>query len=207
MYLNVVMAGQEYDYREQAVPGEGADDSFEALLSAVGRRRDKAAFVRLFEYFAPRIKSFLMKSGAEDSVADELAQETMLSVWHKAGSYDPARAKASTWIYTIARNKRIDALRKSKAVEVDYQDPFYVADDDLSQYDRMRSQQEQQVLEAVIADLPEEQADLLKKSFYEGKSHNDIARETGLPLGTVKSRIRLALERLRGEKGVQALWH
>ena len=181
--------------------------SFDEMLVAIGKRRDRQSFMELFQYFAPRIKSYLMKGGVSEAQADELAQETMLTIWQKAESFNPAQAKASTWIYTIARNKRIDALRKVKYAEVDQDDPLYTIEDDRMGADEtLAHAEEEAALEALIGALPDDQAFLIRKSFYEDKSHAAIAAETGIALGTVKSRIRMALEKLRGEKKAQALW-
>ncbi len=186
-------------------PLAGPEGGFEALLLDVAGNRNKESFVQLFEHFAPRVKSFLMKGGTAEDVADELAQETMLTVWNKAPSYNPAQSGASTWIFTIARNKKIDALRKTGRFEVAPTDPELMAADDSPGRDMMRTQETEAMAEA-LKELPEEQAMLLRQSFFEDKSHADIAKETGLPLGTVKSRIRLALERLRKNKTVRELW-
>jgi RNA polymerase sigma factor (sigma-70 family) len=176
------------------------------LLLAVAQKRDKNAFAELFDYFAPRVKSFLMKNGAAPDLADELAQETMLAVWQKASGFDPAKANVSTWIFTIARNKRIDVLRKKIRPEVDIDEPLMIADDLPSASDTMIREQEADIMARALQTLPPEQASLLYKSFFEDKTHADIAQETKIPLGTVKSRIRLALERLRGDKKVKELW-
>lgn len=170
--------------------------TFDDLLVAVGRTRNRDAFVRVFEYFAPRIKSFYMKGGLTQELADELAQETMLTVWRRADTYDPAQASASTWIFTIARNKRIDMLRKTARPEPDAADPMLTPDIVLPDEITARHEQGRRLADA-LRELPEEQARLIRKSFFEEKAHADIAAETGIPLGTVKSRIRLALERLR----------
>lgn len=187
--------------------GEWDELSFEDLLRDVGKNKNKDSFAGLFEYFAPRIKSYLMKGGADENTADELAQETMLSVWDKAKSYDPSKAAASTWIYTIARNKRIDALRKNKGFNVDLDDLPLLEDENSASpaQDMVHSEESENIMRA-LQNLPEEQADLIRKSFYDDMTHNEIAEETGIPLGTVKSRIRLALERLRGEEKVKNLW-
>ncbi len=175
------------------------------LLLRVATQKDKEAFAELFEYFAPRIKSFLMKGGSAPDLADELAQETMIAVWQKAESFNPAKANASTWIFTIARNKRIDHLRRVRP-EIDPADPLLVEDDAISAHERMGQQQETEAMAEAIKSLPAEQADLLYKSFFEDKTHADIAKETKLPLGTVKSRIRIALEKLRADQKVKELW-
>ena len=176
------------------------------LLQAVGQRQDRAAFAELFEHFAPRIKSFLIKGGAAPDVADEMAQDTMLTVWQRAGSFDAAKASASTWIYTIARNKRIDALRKQVRPESDPDAAEQVADDSASASDILAEAEEAAAMEKALQALPPEQAELLYKSFFEDKTHADIAAETKLPLGTVKSRIRIALDKLRASSTVKELW-
>lgn len=183
----------------------GRDGRFERLLLDVAENRDKESFVQLFEHFAPRVKSFLMKGGSPEDVADELAQETMLTVWNKAPSFNPAQAGASTWIFTIARNRKIDSLRKTGRFEVAPTDPDLIQSTDSPRGNAMRREEIESITEA-LDELPEEQAMLLRQSFFEDKSHADIAKETGLPLGTVKSRIRLALERLRKNKTIKELW-
>ncbi len=174
--------------------------TFDDLLVAIGKTRNRDAFIRVFEYFAPRIKSFLMKGGLTQEMADELAQETMLAVWQKAAGYNPEKAAASTWIFTIARNKRIDFFRKTGRPEPDVNDPMMISETTLPDEEIATSEQND-LLAAAIDNLPEEQARLIRKSFFEEKTHSDIAAETGIPLGTVKSRIRLALERLRYRLG------
>lgn len=169
--------------------------TFDDLLVAVGRTRNRDAFIRLFEYFAPRVKSYLMKGGMTPEQADDLAQETMIAVWNNASSYRPGKAGASTWIFTIARNKRVDLLRKKSPILADPDDA--VNDDSPLPDDVLSRVDDTKAITQALAALPQEQADLVRKAYFEDKSHNDIARETDLPLGTVKSRIRLAMERLR----------
>lgn len=170
----------------------------EDLLQRVGTARDRAAFVALFSYFAPRIKSYLLKHGASDAAAEEIVQNTFVTVWEKAGSYDPHKAAASTWIFTIARNKRIDALRREKFIEVNtdseaLQNATYTPDDDYA------DPQTVEKLNDAIDRLPPEQAALLRMAFFDDKSHQTIADETRLPLGTVKSRLRIAMDKLKKE--------
>lgn len=177
-------------------PATAGPVTFDDLLVAVGATRNRDAFVRIFEHFAPRVKSFLMKGGLAPDQADELAQETMLTVWHRATSYDPAQAGASTWIFTIARNKRTDFLRRKTMVVADV-DPM-IADENAERPDEAAARSEEdKVLAAALAELPPDQASLVRKAFFEDKSHSDIAAETNLPLGTVKSRLRLAMDRMR----------
>lgn len=193
----------------KSVPPQAQDTgerSFEDLLYDVGQNKNKDSFIELFHYFGPRIKSFLMKGGANEALADELAQETMLNIWNKAESYNPAKAAASTWIFTIARNKRIDALRKKKFYSVDI-DLLPDMEDDTyrSPAKEMSDTQESETIAQALENLPPEQADLIKRSYFEDKSHQEIADETGLPLGTVKSRIRIALKRLRETPAIKEL--
>lgn len=174
------------------------NDSFEEQLAAVGRDKNQQAFLHLFDHFAPRLKSFLMKGGASPEQAEELVQDVMLTVWNRAATFDPAKARAGTWIFTIARNKRIDALRKTGRPEVDINDAAYIADDTLPPPDQaaIDADQAKQIAEAMKT-LPKEQSDVVYKAFFEDKTHMEIAAETKLPLGTIKSRLRLALDRLR----------
>lgn len=175
--------------------------TFDDLLVSVGATQNRDSFIRLFEYFAPRVKSFLMQGGFNPETADELAQETMLTVWDKASSFDPAQAKASTWIFTIARNKKIDYIRKYKRTPLKAEDLAFAHSETDAPDDNLATLQDNKALNEALEKLPEEQADLLRKSFFEDKTHNDIAEESDIPLGTVKSRIRLALERLRYHLG------
>lgn len=201
------MARTQADNSRKKSKNSGESPDFEALLYDVGQNRNKESFIALFQYFAPRIKSFLMTGGANEASADELAQETMLNVWNKAEGYDPAKSAASTWIYTIARNKRIDALRKNRGTHINFDSLPMIEDEETpSPARKTQIREEKTTLFTALKDLPEEQAGLIRKAFYEDKSHQDIAKETGLPLGTVKSRIRLGLERLRQQSKIQELW-
>lgn len=164
-------------------------------VTAVRDAQDQAAFAALFGHFAPRVKSFLMKSGATPDAAEECAQEVMVTLWHKAHLFDPAKASVSTWIFTIARNKRIDLLRKQRRPEPE--DLPWGTEPDPDQVDTLAMQEETEILGRAIAALPDNQKELIEKAFYGDLSHSEIAEKTGLPLGTIKSRIRLALERLR----------
>jgi RNA polymerase sigma factor (sigma-70 family) len=164
-------------------------------VAAVRDARDKAAFAELFAYFAPRVKSFLMKSGASPDLAEECAQEVMVTLWNKAHMFDPTKASVSTWIFTIARNRRIDLLRKQKRPEPE--DLPWGPEAEPEQADAMGLQQETEQLGQALAALPAEQRKLIERAYFGELSHSEIAAETGLPLGTIKSRIRLALERLR----------
>jgi len=171
--------------------------SLEDLLVAVGRERDRLAFGALFGHFAPRLKTYLRRLGCESGAAEELVQEVMLLVWRRAETYDPAQASASTWVFAIARNKRIDSLRREQRPEFDPNDPALVPDADEPADQRMETRQSNDRLRAALKDLPPEQAELLRMAYFEDKPHSVISAENGIPLGTVKSRLRLAMDRLR----------
>ena len=164
-------------------------------LLAVRDTKDKDAFAELFAHFGPRVKSFLMKSGASPDLAEECAQDVMVTLWRKAHLFDPAKASVSTWIFTIARNRRIDLLRKQRRVEPE--DLPWGPEADPDQADAIALQQETEILGAAIQALPKKQRILIEKAYYGELTHSEIAAQTGLPLGTIKSRIRLALDRLR----------
>ena len=167
-------------------------------IEQIAAAQSRPAFAEVFEYFAPRLKSYLMRLGSDSSSAEEIMQEVMLNVWRKAGQYDRRQASVSTWIFRIARNRRIDTLRRTNKPELDAEDPMLQpAPAEQPDITDTRAQMATKV-RVVIETLPEEQLVLLKAAFYEGLSHSEIAKSFGLPLGTVKSRIRLAFMRLRG---------
>lgn len=157
---------------------------------------DEEAFAALFAHFAPRVKGFLMKGGASASLAEECAQDVMVTVWHKAHLFDPTRASAATWIFTIARNRRIDAARRAARPEPE--DLGWGPEPEPEQAEVLEMKQENARLAKAISELPEEQRRVVEQIYFGERTHAELAAETGLPLGTIKSRIRLALERLRG---------
>ena len=172
---------------------------FVAAILNIAEIQDIGSFKKIFEYFSPRLKSFLMKSGAEESIAEEIIQETMTIIWTKADYYDPKVASPSTWIYTIARNKKIDILRKSrKAILEDIETAVLPAVEPKTE-ENIEHDQKFDLIAQQLDSLPKDQLDLLKMNFFEEKSHGEISELTGIPLGTVKSRIRLALEKIRGK--------
>ena len=172
---------------------------FVAAILNIAESQDISSFKKIFEYFSPRLKSFLMKSGAEENIAEEIIQETMTIIWTKADYYDPKVASPSTWIYTIARNKKIDILRKSrKAILEDIETAVLPAVDPKTE-ENIEHDQKFDMIAQHLDSLPKDQLDLLKMNFFEEKSHGEISDLTGIPLGTVKSRIRLALEKIRGK--------
>jgi RNA polymerase sigma factor (sigma-70 family) len=178
------------------VPGDLAQSEMVRLLAIVGRDRSVDAFEVIFRFYAPRIRSFMAVKTKDRQVAEELMQETMTAVWNKAAQFDPARGNVSAWIYTIARNIRIDSFRR-RHPEFDMSDPVFVADDVPPADQEFQQNQEAHLLRSAMAELPEEQMDVLRRAFFDEASHSTIARDLGVPLGTVKSRIRLAFEKLR----------
>ncbi|WP_227428230.1 sigma-70 family RNA polymerase sigma factor [Roseibaca sp. Y0-43] len=165
------------------------------MLRRVAQTQDSEAFAALFAHFGPRVKGYLMKSGADAASAEECAQDVMVTVWRKADQFNPARASAATWIFTIARNRRIDMLRRDKRPEPE--DLPWGPEAEPDQEDAMALQQESEQLAAALQELPEAQRSMIERAYFNDLSHSEIADATGLPLGTIKSRIRLALERLR----------
>jgi RNA polymerase sigma-70 factor (ECF subfamily) len=165
------------------------------LIARIRDDADEAAFAELFAHFAPRVKGFLMKSGASATLAEECAQDVMATLWQKAHLFDASRASAATWIFTIARNRRIDALRKARRPEPE--DITWGPEEAPDQSDALALEQESMQLSEAIAALPPKQKTLIEAAYFGDLTHSEIAEKTGLPLGTIKSRIRLALERLR----------
>jgi RNA polymerase sigma factor (sigma-70 family) len=170
------------------------------LVLAVATRRDRAAFTRLFDHFAPRINAYLLRLGLDRAAAEEIAQDVLGVLWRKASLFDPQKSSVATWLYRIARNRRIDWHRRERVVFVDpsSQRLTEVADRDSPPADAaldMRLRDDH--VRAAMAVLPEEQLLLVRLAFFDGLSHSEIADKTGIPLGTVKSRIRLAFSRLR----------
>ncbi|MFX4296548.1 sigma-70 family RNA polymerase sigma factor [Pseudosulfitobacter pseudonitzschiae] len=161
----------------------------------IHKAQDRAAFAELYGHFAPRVKGFLIKSGADASLAEECAQEVMVTVWNKAHMFDASRASVATWIFTIARNRKIDALRKQRRPEPE--ELTWGPEEEPAQADVIALQQESETLVRAVAELPAQQRALIEKAYFGDLTHSEIAAQTGLPLGTIKSRIRLALDRLR----------
>jgi len=175
----------------------GPDRNDDALLVRIAAG-DRNAFGAVFARYAPRVKSYLLRLGAHGANAEDLAQDAMVSVWRRASSFDPAKAKASTWIFVIARNAWIDRLRREK-VQLAYRDASCVSEeseDEAPDEAVVRTQTEEQV-NAALATLSEEQRQVVRLSFFQDVPHAEIAEALSLPLGTVKSRLRLALIKLR----------
>jgi RNA polymerase sigma-70 factor, ECF subfamily len=173
------------------------DEELTNLLGLVASNKDRVAFGSLFKLVGPRIKGYLMKLGSNDIVAEDLLQEVMLTVWRKSETFDRGKAAVSTWLFTIARNKRIDMLRKEIRPQLDPLDPMLTPNQEEPADEVYSSNQQSLKITDAIDKLPEEQSKLIKMTYYEDKSHSVIAKELNMPLGTVKSRIRLASTRLK----------
>lgn len=166
----------------------------------IATQRDKQAFGLLFDHFAPLLRAYsLARDPGATLLADDLAQEVMIKVWHKAHTYRPEMAAVSTWIFTLARNARIDYLRKNGRFSSDI-DPTEIfntlVDEGADPFQQAQQQRISHSIEQGLSQLPNEQTQVLAKVYLEGKSHQETAAELSLPLGTVKSRVRLALQKL-----------
>lgn len=171
------------------------------LLKRVGLTQDRDAFASLFATFAPRIKAYMMKIGSDPASSEEITQETFIRVWRKAGQFDPKKASAVTWIFTIARNLRIDRLRKENRPTFDPDDPIFVPEASQTPLENIEQSNIVERVKSSIGSLPEDQREVVQLSFIEGLSHQEIANAIGLPLGTVKSRLRLSFVKLRHALG------
>ncbi|HEV7384405.1 MAG TPA: sigma-70 family RNA polymerase sigma factor [Phenylobacterium sp.] len=171
--------------------GEPAD-----WIAAIGRECDRSCFVTLFTSFAPRVKAYLLRHGVDEQMAAELTQDVFVVIWRKAHLFDPRRASASAWIHTIARNLWIDAVRHD--CHVDDGRIAVPPEVELTPEEQLKLSEGEARLRAALASLPDHQAEVLRLSFFEEQTHPQIAERLGVPLGTVKSRIRLATAHLRG---------
>jgi RNA polymerase sigma-70 factor (ECF subfamily) len=185
-------------------PGDGTEpgdaDRMNALVLRIAQG-DRAAFTALYAHYGPRLKTYMRKLGADGGAAEDLAQEAMATVWNKAPQFDPTKANANTWIFTIARNRRIDLIRRERRPELDPEDPSLRSDAPDSPEQAVISRRDAAAIRAALADLPADQAEVIRLSFFEDRPHGAIAAELGVPLGTVKGRLRLALRRFRKALG------
>lgn len=170
-------------------------------VGAVAASRDKDAFSNLYQQFAPKVKSYIKRRGADDATADDLAQETLVQVWRKAALYDARKSAPSSWIFTIARNLSIDRLRRQKFHEVELADEMLESGLAENHRDHAVENVHANQLEKLISRLPADQAEVIRLSFFDGLSHQEIGKKLDLPLGTVKSRLRLAFGKLREALG------
>lgn len=188
--------------RATAISTEKRSDRWSLLLVQVGENRDRKAFAQLFSHFAPLLKSFAQASKHEGwfpGLSEELVQEVMIKVWQKASGYKPEKASATTWIYTVARNCRIDMLRRKSNTQhlpLENED-FWHEPDEETPVSLLRQKRSEDKVQASLEQLPKEQDEILRKVYLEGKSHAEASEELGLPLGTVKSRVRLALQKMQ----------
>jgi RNA polymerase sigma factor (sigma-70 family) len=167
------------------------------LVEQVAAKQDRQAFIALFDHYAPRLTSYLMRLGTENGVAEELAQEVMVTLWKKAALFDRTKSSVGTWLFRIARNRRIDALRRDRMADVDQNDPAFLPSAPEEAGSFIDAQRREERVRSALSSLPAEQLALVELAFFKGLSHSQIADETGIALGTVKSRIRLAFSRLR----------
>ncbi len=167
------------------------------LLQRIAQDQDAQAFEELFVQYAPRVKSILVKQGTDPATAEELAQETMMTVWRKAGLYAEARGSVATWVFTIARNLRIDRLRKHSSMRQVDEDLTLFESNDLALDEVVSRSQEQERVREALSCLPKEQRTIIELSYIQGLSQREIAEQLSVPLGTVKSRMRLAYSRIR----------
>ena len=172
--------------------------SMSDLLSRIARERDRAAFRQLFEDYGRRVQSYMMRQGADAATAEELAQETLLTVWRKAALYSPEKGAVSTWIFTIARNLRIDRVRREFAWQELPDDMSETLTSDAPAPDEAVAEGQRRIrVRAALDDLSPEQREVVVLSYIEGLSHHEISDRLSLPLGTVKSRMRLAYQKVR----------
>lgn len=175
--------------------------SDEDLLARIATAEDRAAFIEVFKRFSGRVQAFLVRGGASPEEAEDATQDVMVQVWRRAGSFDPSRAGASTWIYTIARNKRIDMVRRQRRPEPDPTDPLFSPDPEPQPDQQLAGAERDDRVRQALGTLPEDQRDVVRLAFFAGLTHGEIADRLQSPLGTVKSRLRLAFGRMRADLG------
>lgn len=173
-------------------PEESAD-----LVQRIAHDQDKTAFSNLFAFYGPKVKAYIMRLGADGGTAEEVTQDVFMTLWRKAHMFDRRQASVATWIYTIARNRRIDLIRRAKRPEPEPDDPLLAPEPEVQPDAAVESAQNAARVRAEMETLPPEQRHLLELAFFKGLTHREIVEVTGQPLGTVKSRLRLAMTRLR----------
>jgi RNA polymerase sigma-70 factor (ECF subfamily) len=202
--LNVDMLNKQTSH--SAVKGASLPPELSRWLTSVGQEQDKAAFTQLFKFFAPKIKRFGLKQYGNDAQANDLVQDTMANVWKKAHLYDHSKGAATTWIYTVMRNASFDYLRKQKNKdELNLGDDIWPVEralaDDTSNNQKFHDHLMSQQLERYLSGLPQTQQTVLRGVYFQQLSQQELSRQLGVPIGTIKSRLRLALEKIRSHIG------
>lgn len=167
------------------------------LLERVAKERDKEAFEQLFCHFAPRIKALMMKQMADADAAEDFMQETMFTVWTKADQFSRYRGSVAAWIFTIARNKRIDNFRKQGSKHYSDIDDYELTDESPGSEEMLLSAERDKLVAQASEALPEEQREIIKMSYGRELTQSEIAERLSIPLGTVKSRMRLAYKKIK----------
>lgn len=193
-----LVAGSEIDVDETSDPKPEYSEQTLWMLR-IRDQRDKRAFAQLFDHYAPRLKGFIMRAGAPAAQAEDIVQDVMLTVWRKAHMYDPTRAQVSSWIYQIARNRQIDVIRKEARPVPEALSHEEETSDDPDSAEVLALEQETDKLRAALDKLAPAQREMIERAYLGELTHTEIRDATGLPLGTIKSRIRLGLEKLRHE--------
>lgn len=191
------MTGELSDPAGSPAPSPTDED----LIERIAARADRAAFAELFQRYSGRIKGFLMRGGLSDGAAEDAAQDVMVRIWQRAGSFDPARAGAATWIFTIARNRRIDLARRQARPEPDPEDPLFRPDPEPLPEQVVSGAERDATVREALSGLPEEQRTVVHLAFFAGLTHAEVAERLAVPLGTVKSRMRMAFGKLRTALG------
>ncbi|MFC3153436.1 sigma-70 family RNA polymerase sigma factor [Litoribrevibacter euphylliae] len=179
--------------------------TLDELVLRIAQHQDKQAFMELFENVSSRLKAYAMRCGADSSEAEEIVQESLLTVWRKAEQFNPKAASAVTWLYTIVRNKRIDMARKSKNVQI-VSDDLYPEQGTVDLDIDVERDLNGHIVRTLLTSLPEEQRQIVYMVYFEGKTHSEISNELDLPLGTIKSRLRLAMKKLDALAQEQITW-
>jgi RNA polymerase sigma-70 factor, ECF subfamily len=174
----------------------GQKNELDELLVAIGARRDDKAFAVLFDHLRPRVQAQLMRLGLAPAAAEDLTQDVMETIWRKAHLYDPRQSAAVTWVFQLARNRRIDLRRRNRESSFALEDFVDIPDCAAGSDECLDASQLQQRVHVALRALPREQFTLVQLAFFDGLSHSAIAQRLKLPLGTVKSRLRLACTRL-----------
>jgi RNA polymerase sigma-70 factor (ECF subfamily) len=193
----VTKTGQKPDADDQSF-GAVSDG---ALMARVTQARDKAAFGEIFRRYAGKLRGFMAQGGAPIEEAEEAAQDVLMTVWRKAELYDPAKASLGAWIYAVARNRRTDLYRRRARPTPDPEDPLFQRDPDPPSETLLAESDRDRMVTQALASLSEDQAAVVRLAFYEGLSHGEVAERLGAPVGTVKSRLRLAFKKLREALG------